>query len=59
MNYKFTTPENRAVFIIEDDNSCKTSLLVTGVDPDNTDYQTYLKWVAEGNTPLPADEGVA
>ena len=25
-------------------------------DPANTDYQEYLKWVAEGNQPLPADE---
>ena len=22
----------------------------------NTDYQAYLKWLAEGNEPLPADE---
>jgi hypothetical protein len=24
-------------------------------DPDNTDYQAYLAWVAQGNTPLPAE----
>jgi len=23
----------------------------------NTDYQAYLKWLSEGNEPLPADEG--
>jgi hypothetical protein len=24
-------------------------------DPANTDYQAYLEWVAEGNTPQEAD----
>jgi len=26
------------------------------INPDNTDYQAYLRWLEEGNTPLPAEE---
>ena len=33
-----------------EDNTC------IPFDPDNTDYQAYLKWVAEGNTPEPAED---
>jgi hypothetical protein len=25
-------------------------------DPENIDYQAYLVWLSEGNTPLPPDE---
>jgi hypothetical protein len=26
------------------------------LDSANTDYQEYLKWIEEGNTPLPPDD---
>jgi len=32
------------------------SMTFVPFDPANTDYQAYLKWLADGNTPLPADE---
>lgn len=29
---------------------------IVPMDTMNTDYQEYLRWVNEGNTPEPADE---
>ena len=36
-------------------NSAPCKLTIIPFKEDNTDYQAYLKWVAEGNTPDPAD----
>ena len=40
-----------AAYIINDDGSMTSFIF----DPANTDYQAYLKWVSEGNTPEQAD----
>lgn len=42
-----------------DTNEIKTVRLENAFipfDPANRDYQEYLAWLAQGNTPLPADE---
>jgi hypothetical protein len=53
MTYKLykTLDGNEAAIKI--DGNTTTSFFF---DSANSDYQEYLKWLAEGNEPLPADE---
>ena len=32
--------------------------IIMPINPDNTDYQAYLKWLEEGNTPQEADNAI-
>jgi hypothetical protein len=40
---------------VNEDGSLTSFLFIEG----NPNYQAYLKWLEEGNTPLPADEPTA
>jgi len=44
--------DNTCLIITKDDGR----VIYVPQDLNNTDYQEYLKWLAEGNEPLPADE---
>ena len=58
MTYRLTLPEgkesNSFDLIIKIGENNNPDCYIPA-DPANTDYQKYLEWVAEGNTPLPAD----
>ena len=46
--YKLGATENSAIYCITDNVWINTN-------PECRHYQAYLEWLAEGNTPLPAD----
>jgi hypothetical protein len=50
MTYKLLKNDRGVEFAVLKDGKDSIPL-----DEANTDYQAYLKWVAEGNTPLPAE----
>lgn len=50
MAYKLYTSYTNMKFVIRlSDNA------YIPMSEENTDYQEYLRWLSEGNTPLPAD----
>ncbi len=52
--YQLHNEEGRLTCIKKDLPNGKKLLIP--IAEDNTDYQEYLEWLAEGNTPLPADD---
>jgi len=52
--YKLNNFRGEIVSVTKTDGEYTLTIPLNALD--NTDYQAYLKWVAEGNTPLPADE---
>jgi hypothetical protein len=55
MIYKlYKTNENKDGVIKFNDDGSMSSFILNASNPEE---QAYLKWVEDGNTPLPADEG--
>ena len=52
--YKLYKTSNGNIGIIKQNNDGSVTSFLE--NPDNTDYQAFLLWKSEGNTPLPAEE---
>jgi len=48
--YKLFNSIGQQLFVIKVDTNAFIPF-----DPANTDYQAYLQWLSEGNTPEPAE----
>ena len=57
ISYKFfnSPMEGTLAAVIKSDSTQPDLKLFIPIDEENTDYQTYLDWVAEGNTAEAAD----
>jgi hypothetical protein len=53
--YKLSKNSFGETVIVRDNNNGSTTSFVE--EPANSDYQAYLRWCEEGNTPEPADQG--
>ena len=53
--YESGTLISNSVIRITYEGQPSGNILNIPVDEENTDYQEYLAWVAEGNTPQEAD----
>ena len=52
MTYQLSNFRGKLACIVKTDGDMKHFIPLS---KDNTDYQSYLKWVAEGNTPEAAE----
>jgi hypothetical protein len=57
MNYKLIATFDGEIEMVKRINNNDTESFIPK-SKSNKDYQAYLAWLAEGNQPLPADEGV-